>query len=421
MTQRKVKIVQFDLIWIIGFLFFFKPASYVVGDTAGKLLNGIVLGISLGMVLLAMLLFGHGYKVSKPVLGILVLYFWMLVGSSVLNMVKGNQIDLLDVVVYSSSTLCFVLLCDVGCWYSPERTCRIFLIVGIIMCSLNAVSMFMFKGAGGLNHETVNELTTPDYYLLARDNASYFWSWPVLVMAWLYYYRYNPKKNMRRIALGYTFLLVASYIYVWSVLAAVACLCVPLVLLLLMHELKKEKKQGKKKSAITKLVKLKILWPLGLGFNIILSQGIIIQWFAPIIENVFNKKLTLSGRTLIWEKAYAEIAKSPLIGYGCEPVDVSIVKIILNHAHNLYLEILYRGGIIGLLLFIIAFILISDKADRIKNNVLSKYLILMVFLFIIGSSVEFAFYRYHYLIILVYLCHSELFSTKNKGLELLRL
>ena len=425
MARRKVKIVQFNLIWTIGFLLFFKPASYVTGLTVSRFLNFVVLCISIGMVILALLLFGSGYKMKKPVLWLLILCFWVLAGSSVLNLVKGNPIDPSDVAVYFSSTLCFVLLCDIGCWYSPERTCRIFLIVGILMCSLNAISMFIFKGVGGLYQETVTvnnyEMITSNYYLLARDNASYFWSWPVLVMTWFYYYRFNTKKNMRRIALAYTFLLAVSYIYVWSVLAAVACLCVPLILLLLMHELKKEKTQQKKKNWFIKLIKLKLLWPLGLIFNFMLSRGIIIQWFAPVIENVFNKKLTLSGRTFIWERAYAEIAKSPLIGYGCEPMDLSIEKIILNHAHNMFLEIMYRGGIIALILFIIAFILISNKADRIKNNVLSKFLILMVFIFIICSSVEFAFYRYHYLIILVFLCHTELFSTKTRGLELLHL
>lgn len=408
--HKRIIIKQFSAIWTVSFMLFFRPANYIIGNSLNRYLNYFTLAFAFIFLLFVIFLQRFNYKMHAVVKIILVLYFWEIVGSSVINYLLGNKVDFTDVVEFYASTVLFVFLCDVGFWYSPKKTIKAFLIVGVLMCSINAITMFIYAKEGGMYHEVsyyFSNRISVDYYFLGRDNATFFWSWPVLVMLWLYFYKYKPTRRMLFVTLAYNVLIVTSYIYVWSVQAMLACLSVPVILAFLFRSLKYEKK-GKFRNNLIYRMKFRNLWPIGMGFIIALPLGNIIVYFTSIIQNVFQKRMTLTGRTLIWEKSLAWIAKSPVIGYGCEPTEVSIEKILINHTHNMFLETLYRGGIIGLFLLVFLFIIISKYADSAKRGAVHTFLMLMIFVFMISGAVYFAYYRFHYLIIMVCLCHNEL-------------
>ncbi len=415
--KRIIRIKQFDIIWLCGFLLLFRPANYIIGNTINAVLNYVVVGLSILMTLSCIALTKQGYRIRRPIMMIILLYFWNLVGSSLVNIYYDNPVDFSDVIVYFCTGLFYILLCDIGLWYSPRLLIKDFLIVGIIMCSINAFTMLIYGHSGGMYNDLkylsdlIGRKISGDYYFLGRDNATYFLCWPVLVMTWLYYYKYNARRCMRIIAIAYTVLLVLSYYYVWSAMAMFACASVPAVLFGMIKSLEYEKKNNRTNTRAINLVKLKTLWPVALVFSVLLSTGSIIVYFSPIIQNVFHKKITLTDRTLIWGRAYSEIARSPIIGFGCEPTNVSISKLLINHTHNMFLETLYRGGIIGLLLFILTFTFISRDSDKAIHSSIQRFLVITVFVFMICSSVYFAYYRYHYLILLISLCHIEMFDS----------
>lgn len=409
--SRRVKIRGFTYIWMLAFLFFFRPAPYIIGTSVNRMLNYLVLGMCGLLMLLALYLANYGYRMKMSVFCIMLLYFWCLTGSSICNMAVGNSVDFQDVVHYFTEAAAFLFLCDIGLWYSPRRTLKSFLKVGILMTTINAITFFVFFHSGGMNHGVTEFMNGRQialtYFFLGRDNATYFWTWPVIVIIWFYCFKYKLPKKYFVMSAFYTLLQAAAYLYVESGLASVACISVPIVLWLLKRSLEQTRKLEHKKKKKHHIVKLGYMWVIAFGFDIFLTLFAELEFFQRIIQEVFNKSATISGRTYIWAKAYKYIVQSPLIGYGCEPENVTIEKLLINHAHNIFLETLYRGGLIGLLLFALLFVVLTHQTRKFSSSAFCKYLVVNIFLFLIFSSVEFAYYRYHFILIFLLVSHMD--------------
>lgn len=408
--KKTIKIGYFEIIWTIGFLFFFRPASYVIGNTVSRMLNIIHFGICL--VLIAVACFEHerGYRMKPAVIFSALLYFWCIVGASIISAAKGNAVDWQDVMKYFSQALSFILLTDIGISKAPRKTLHCFLNVGILMTTLNAFTFFLYFNSGGMNpnmKEMMNgkiiELT---YFFLERDNATYFWSWPVMIVTWYYYYKYQHTKHFRNLALIYTALIIASYLYVWSVLAVVACVFIPVLLLVLHRSMIKEMKTLRLKHF--GFIRLEYLWIAAIFFCAFLTISYKQPFIQHIVQDYFHKDVTLSGRSYIWARAYKWFQTAPLTGFGCEPADISVKKLSINHCHNLFLETIYRGGIIGLVLFAMLFVVLAYTTRKSSSCMMYKYFVILLTAFLLFSSVEFAYYRYHYLIIVIIMAHTEL-------------
>lgn len=412
--KKTIKLGYFEIIWTIGFLFFFRPAPYVIGNSVSKILNIVHLGFC--VVLIAVACYEYekrGYRMKPAVICSALLYFWCLAGASLFSAVGGHPVDWEDVLKYFSQALSFIILTDLGLSKAPRKTLSCFLNVGIFMTTLNAFTFFIYFSSGGMNpnmKEMMNgkiiELT---YFLLERDNATYFWSWPVIIVTWYYYYKFQYTKWFRNLALAYTALITASYIYVWSVLAFVACVFVP-VLLLVLHKstIKEMNTRHQKRFGF---IRLEYLWIAAVAFCVFLTISYKLPFIQHVIQDYFHKDATLSGRSFIWARAYRWFKTAPIIGFGCEPAKVSVSKLSINHCHNLFLETIYRGGIIGLALFALLFIVLAYTTRKSSKCMMYKYFVTLLTAFLLFSSVEFAYYRYHYLIIIIIMAHTELLQN----------
>ncbi|WP_374047994.1 O-antigen ligase family protein [uncultured Finegoldia sp.] len=69
------------------------------------------------------------------------------------------------------------------------------------------------------------------------------------------------------------------------------------------------------------------------------------------ISMFFNRSITFTGRTNIWNSALYYINKKPLLGHGLETSLITIAKFNFVSPHNRYLYILYTGGMLGFALF----------------------------------------------------------------------
>jgi len=82
---------------------------------------------------------------------------------------------------------------------------------------------------------------------------------------------------------------------------------------------------------------------------------------------------SLTGRTLIWEAAVANIWQHPILGHG-----FAASKFLFNeavglpfeagHMHNGYLEILYNNGIVGLALILMMFLVVFRNLIRVIRS-----------------------------------------------------
>ncbi len=109
--------------------------------------------------------------------------------------------------------------------------------------------------------------------------------------------------------------------------------------------------------------------------------------FGSLLGNILGVgDVTFTGRTRTWQTAVDWIAKQPLLGYGYEKEALMISKFGGNntatHCHNLYLDICYRSGIIGLSLFLTTLFQCSKPLARRKRHPLSILLSFTVFLYL---------------------------------------
>lgn len=93
------------------------------------------------------------------------------------------------------------------------------------------------------------------------------------------------------------------------------------------------------RTAVTVILALMIsLLYLKDNFNILMK----------IAENT-GKFYSIKARFIFWERELEYIIKSPLIGYGIEDKLVLLNKIFIDHPHNYFFDILYRGDLLLLL------------------------------------------------------------------------
>ena len=326
--------------------------------------------------------------------------------------IRPGEVTFSSAIFYFVPVLLFVLVTDMGLHKSPKKVLKAFVDVGSVMCALNAITIFMYFGKGGMNSitEIQGYSLSSNYYLLGEDNATYYFSWPVLVVLWVFYYLYQRTPWRFIWSLCYTVLICISYIYTWSIVAAAASLSTPIGLFLYHRGIRKKRKIKKRKREWNASTVFFLGCLGGVVFDALMSTLVITGYFTGFVTRVLRKSSTFSGRTLIWTRSIESIVRSPIIGYGQEKWFVSANKILTNHTHNLFLETLYRGGIIALIILVVAFFAISRNVIKERNS-LYRFLELMFIAFLVYASMDFAYYRFHYIIILLLLSHPELFAN----------
>lgn len=115
---------------------------------------------------------------------------------------------------------------------------------------------------------------------------------------------------------------------------------------------------------------------LGLWAVLICAQFGILEY---VITHIFQKDVTLTGRTLIWARAIDYISLSPLFGYGYSNNYALDNGFLLSStgqsAHNYYLDLLLRGGMPQLIfqMSIVAFTMRSiERKIRPCSNALAN-------------------------------------------------
>lgn len=107
--------------------------------------------------------------------------------------------------------------------------------------------------------------------------------------------------------------------------------------------------------------------------SVVATIGLVVlrieRMFYWLITGILHKSITLSTRTLIWERSVNWIKKSPIYGYGVESAEVKFPKIrALNSCHNYYLDYLYYGGVIMLIIVLLLFYVSVKNLGQIKDN-----------------------------------------------------
>lgn len=124
---------------------------------------------------------------------------------------------------------------------------------------------------------------------------------------------------------------------------------------------------------------------LFLIFEILRLQEI----FSFIIQGIFHKTITMSARTYIWDKSIELIRQKSILGYGIYDNSILDVKYFVpDNTHSFFFEVMMTGGIIGLFLISLIFIILSNE-KRIKSEFIKSYYWIkcyMLIIMIMGTS-----------------------------------
>ena len=141
----------------------------------------------------------------------------------------------------------------------------------------------------------------------------------------------------------------------------------------------------KKRTVLYQPVKL---FFVGIGLNIAIVIFRIQQIFIFLIENLLNRTLTMSGRTLIWDTALLYIIRQPFWGYGQSSLfsfDFAATEI---PAHNQFLDIAIICGIPGMLLFMATLFVAFRALRNYKNSLIARIICCSLLAYIIMTITE---------------------------------
>ncbi|HDR7673496.1 TPA: O-antigen ligase family protein [Bacillus wiedmannii] len=113
------------------------------------------------------------------------------------------------------------------------------------------------------------------------------------------------------------------------------------------------------------------------------------DWLRFLIQSVFKKDVTFTGRSVIWEVVKEKIYDAPYIGYGYESfwTEEYFVSEMYKyfffkqaHAHNGFLDLILAIGLIGLMIYIV--MVFKFLRNCVSTKIESRYLIISLNLFV---------------------------------------
>lgn len=355
---------------LILFLFlvfpFIKPAEYVFNSAFDNFMDICKLFSSLA----AIYIYVKKSKIS-PIIIVTVLYQISYIIPTILN---GGE-NLRWQIVMTLSNIAFAIITELGIKYYKRDFLTAISLYGGLMCFLMAVSMFVYYPNGMDQKEFMDLLGDRNYYFLGHDNGSFFVVFAIQIFSMI-----NCIDKKGRLSAGTVlFWLFAdsSFIYVRSGAAVVAVVLLWVYILFFY----------KKEFSFVMNFRIYITAALVLFFGVVVFR--LHTYFPYIIEDVLQKDMTLTGRTLIWDRAFEYIKRAPLIGYGQEPTAVLLNKFGISHVHNIILEILYKSGIIGLALYSGIIGLTGRKLMQERGNKINDLAAFALFLFLVISMVDY--------------------------------
>ena len=274
-----------------------------------------------------------------------------------------------------------------------------------IMALSTICTMFIFypNGMYTINFEhDVNGLwhiPEKSNYLWGFDNSSIFKFIPVLVIFILNTDIDNKKSKFITFIL--IFITFLAFLYVKSITAMLASFVILLYYILFYIRGKKVKTFNFRNCIILIFLISAIL--IGVNKNIPALQ---------YIADKTDKVVSLNYRFKVWNNTIEDFKKNWIIGSGFEERLVTANKLGIDHPHNIFLDIIYKGGTISGVIFVILLVVIGQKMMKNRNIIQSNVLTIGLFAFFIVSQMD--YYNEQYLLFLLYVLAYNIDVFKDK-------
>ncbi len=369
-----------DLLYIVLLFFCFfpylQPASYCLNPFFQSVFNYWLKGSWLIAIIILIL----KKNINKTSL-ILIVFQAVFVLSTFLNKEYGSFQDSIYLFLNNFS---IIVLSNYFFQKNKDAFLKYLSILFGILILLNIISFFIYYPNGMF----IDAIGDRNYYFLEHDNGSFFYAFTVIFLLIA-----NSLNKNNKISIGcYIFIIInfIAYFYIKSTVAYVSLFLLLIALLFSNNKI------------LNRVVNSKIPF---ICLAILTSSLLIFNFYGNITSSIlgfFQKDITMSGRTIIWKKSIEFIEKKPILGYGQELFKVRLAKFGISHVHNIFLQILYNGGLIALILFLIFYISLIKKINLNENKKIKYIFKMYLYLYLFASI--FDFYNTKYIINIMYVC-----------------
>lgn len=359
------------IIYILLIIPFIKLPGYIIGNTLDTVYD-ICKIISCAFIFV---IYIYKYrKISKMLIAIMLFQISFIVSTTI----NGSLKNVFDQLIQGISVISICMLTEIGIKEDCKQYFKAMCIVLTILTIANSYTMIKYY----LKGMYVDELNHWEYYFLGYDNSSFFIEFPLLIYSACYsYIKYNKVKPFIWIMTG---IIVFSYFYVKSATSLI--MTIIFTVYLLTYRCK--------------------IWIKILDFRVVIAMVIIIfllvvifniqNYLSDFLEGTLQKEATLTGRDYIWKQAKSYIVKSPIIGYGMEDFGTLMSKFGINHVHDIFLDIMYNGGIIALSFYCAILNICKKQINANRNSFILNTISIGLFIYLFSGI--FDYYNNKYII-----------------------
>ena len=125
--------------------------------------------------------------------------------------------------------------------------------------------------------------------------------------------------------------------------------------------------------AITKSHALKHSMMMAAGIGALGTISIVVlrlqELFSFLIVDVLHRDLTLTTRTIVWDKAFDVIESAPIFGYGLEESVTAQIRFgTVESSHNYFLDQIYYGGVVALCLLMLGLYMLGSRLRKCPSK-----------------------------------------------------
>lgn len=270
--------------------------------------------------------------------------------------ISYNSGDYLGWIISTLSLMTIVMIIEIAIKFGDIKILILtMLIVFELFIFINFLTILIFP-------EGLYERRIGVSYFLGGANVAARFIVPAIFLSMIYAWMSKGKLTFRVIVLS--IVSVSTFILTWSMTALLGFCVISLFIIFSMISLKF--------NLILKKILHYRLWLIGtFTFFILIVVMRIQDYFYNFIVSVLQKDLTFTGRTYLWGNSITWIKQNFITGWGMEYKEDIWLKIgNPNGAHNYYLDLLYRGGILHFSIFMILVVMICERAKIIEDSLL---------------------------------------------------
>ena len=326
-------------------------------------------------------------RMSK-IIALIMIYLAILFISSLLNGLPLN-----GMIYYVLNVLGLCLITDYGIRNDTKEYLNALSIILNALILLNVLTIIMHPDGMYINATLYRQ-----NWLLGYKNSHILFMIPCLIVNFIQSYKYKNKIDMK-------FYLIFVICFISIILAESSASIVGLIIILIYVLIPKFIDSKKIFNSISYFIVYLVSF-----FSILFFK--IQKLFSYLIVDVLKEDLTFTGRTYIWDDVLLKLSNKPFLGNG--NITYRFTEYIYT-THNTILDILYKSGWIGLIVYLIILLYASKILYKYKTEKISNFLSIALLGYFVIMLVE-AYNINYYLFILV-ICSNVgiLIGGKNNG------